>query len=59
MTGDYAAGRATAKARVLVAPHPGPLCVPLQTTVAHQRFVALDETTDSDNVSVHEESHAL
>jgi hypothetical protein len=59
MTGDHAAVRATAKARALVVPHPGPLCVPLQTTVAHRGFVALDETTDSGNVSVHEESHAL
>jgi hypothetical protein len=59
MTGDHAAVRATTKARTLVAPYPGPLCVPLKTTVAHKRFVTLDGTTDSDNVSVHEESHAL
>jgi len=59
MIGDHAAVRATAKARALVVPHPGPLCVPLQTTAAHRRFVAPDETTDSENVSVHEKSHAL
>jgi len=59
VTGDDAAVRATVKARALIVPHSGPLCVPLQTTVARRWFAALDETTDSDDVSGHEEFRAL